>query len=588
MLAYLFSRYPVVSQTFCDSEMMALEGLGVPLAIGSLNPPPDRFRHPRLVGRKAPVFYPPPSKALESMRRAAETDGSWAPLAELAAEHDAKYGESYKAATRARNALYFGQVFKEMGVSHVHVHFANRATHTALFMKRLGIPFSFTAHAQDFMVDLGSDELLAEMAREAEFVAGVSDFSSDLLREKCPDSSGKITRVYNGLDLSSFPKAEVGSDGDVLKIVSVGRLIEFKGFHHLIAACAQLKGRGVAFELTIVGDGPWDEQLKARAAELGVAEEVLFAGVLGGDSIRVLLAASHVFALGAIVDCKGASDILPTVIAEAMASGLPVVSTRLAGIPEMVEDGSTGLLCEPGDELGLADALARMAAEPETRAAFGAAGMALAAQRFALEVTAAQLLDLFPKSASEPVSYPKVVYLAGSWGDRDQRSADPELSAAAAAEGIVPIALKLHADFRVSTTPPPRGLQFLPDEVVIDAAWDAAPERAKKALDLSGDQNEARIAVYLAEFLERIGAVRLHAARSDVAKIAWLVTKLVGVEASCCLEEGGANPRSLPELDGPDLSIRQTRRRFGPFRFRIKPSPVTAEAAGAFIRQLLA
>jgi glycosyltransferase involved in cell wall biosynthesis len=588
MLAYLFSRYPVVSQTFCDSEMMALEGLGVPLAIGSLNPPPDSFRHPRLAGRKAPVFYPPPSKALESMRRAAEEDGSWAPLAELAAEHDAKYGESYKAATRARNALYFGRVFKEMGVSHVHVHFANRATHTALFMKRLGIPFSFTAHAQDFMVDLGSDELLAEMAREAEFVAGVSDFSSDLLRAKCPDSAGKITRVYNGLDLSSFPKAEVASAGEVLKIVSIGRLIEFKGFHHLIAACAQLKGRGVAFELTIVGDGPWDEQLKARAAELGVADGVRFAGVLGGDSIRELLAVSHVFALGAIIDSKGASDILPTVIAEAMASGLPVVSTRLAGIPEMVEHGSTGLLCEPGDESGLADALARMAAEPETRAAFGAAGMALAAQRFALDVTARQLLDLFPKSATAPASYPGMVFLAGSWGDRDQRSADPELRAAAASDGILPIALGLHADFRVSTTPPPTGLQFLPNEVVLNAAWDAAPERAKQALELNGDQRDARIAVYLAEFFERIGAKRLHAARSDVAEIAWLVSELIEIEASCCIEEGGANSRLLPEIEGPDLSIRQTRRNFGPFRFRIKPSPVTSEAAQAFIRQLLA
>ncbi len=588
MLAYLFSRYPVVSQTFCDSEMMALEGLGIPLVIGSLNPPPDSFRHPRLVGREAPVFYPPPPKALESMRRAAEADGSWAPLAELAAEHEAEYGESFKSATRARNALYFGRVLQEFGVTHVHVHFANRATHTALFLKRMGIPFSFTAHAQDFMVDLGSDELLAEMAREAEFVAGVSDFSCGLLREKCPESADKITRVYNGLDLSSFPKAGPGSGGGVLKIVSVGRLIEFKGFHHLIAACGQLRERGVAFELTVVGDGPWRERLEGQIDALGLGGQVVLAGVLGGDAIRALLAESHVFALGAIIDSKGASDILPTVIAEAMASGLPVVSTRLAGIPEMVEHDSTGLLCDPGDETGLADALARMATEPETRAAFGAAGVKLAAERFSLEETARQLAAMFPGHAQSPPTFSKLAYLAAAWGDRDQLSADPELAAAAAHADVLPIALGLHRDFRVSATPPPAGLQFLPAEVAIDAAWDAAPGRAKKASAMTDDQNAARAAVYLAEFLERVGVKRLHAARTDVTEIAWLVANLIHIEPTCSIEEGGKNPRGVRDVNGLDLSVRKSRRHFGPFRFRVKPTPITGEQASAFIGHLLA
>ena len=321
---------------------------------------------------------------------------------------------------------------------------------------------------------------------------------------------------------------------------------------------------------------------------LGLGGQVKLAGVLGGDAIRALLAESHVFALGAIVDSKGASDILPTVIAEAMASALPVVSTRLAGIPEMVEHDSTGLLCEPGDETGLADALVRMAAEPETRAAFGAAGMGLAQERFSLEVTARQLAAVFPSHAQSPPVLPKLAYLATAWGDRDQRSTDPELTAAAARAGVLPIALGLHGDFRVSTTSPPPGLQFLPAEVAIDAAWDGAPERAKKASEMTKDQSAARTAVYLAEFLERVGVKRLHAGRSDVAEIAWLVANLIHIEPTCSLEEGGTNPRGVREVNGLDLSIRKTRRSFGPFRFRVKPTPITREQASAFIDQLLA
>ncbi|MFP6874330.1 MAG: glycosyltransferase family 4 protein [Verrucomicrobiales bacterium] len=586
MLAYLFSRYPVVSQTFCDSEMLALEALGVPLAVGSINPPLDHFRHPRLAQRKAPVFYPPPAKALESLRRAAEADGSWAPLAELIAQHDAAYGEHFKAATRARNALYFGNVFKEIGVSHVHVHFANRATHTALFMKKMGIPFSFTAHAQDFMVDLGSDELLREMAREAQFVAGVSEFSCELLREKCPDSAGRIRRVYNGLDPAAFTPADAGAGGEALKILSVGRLIEFKGFHHLINACAQLKRRGIAFELSIVGEGPWRERLQSLALEQDVGKEVRFTGVLGGDAVGQLLAASNVFALGAVVDSKGASDILPTVIAEAMAAGLPVVATRLAGIPEMVEHGKSGLLCEPGNEVELAGALARLAGEPDTRAAFARAGRRLAGERFALEVTAGQLLGAFPGNVREPARLPGLVYLASGWGECGPRSADPELIAAAAQDGVLPMVLGLHEDFRVSCPVAPRGLQFVPDELVLDAAWRADAKRAEEAKGLTDDLEQARIAVYLVEFLQRIGARRLHAARSDVIDIAWLVARLMDIEASCCMEEGGSTNRDLPVMEGLDLSIRKTRRKFGPFRFRIKPDPISPAAATAFIRSL--
>ncbi|MFZ4766501.1 MAG: hypothetical protein ACOYMN_16235, partial [Roseimicrobium sp.] len=151
-IAYLFSRYPVVSQTFCDSEMLALQSMGFELEVGSLNRPPNSFRHERLDRLDAEIHYPPPPDVMDALAKDPEFRRLLGPLIN---DHSERYGTGYKPATRARNAWYFAKLFRRLGVQHVHVHFANRATHTALFLKKLGFPFSFTAHAQDFMFDLG-------------------------------------------------------------------------------------------------------------------------------------------------------------------------------------------------------------------------------------------------------------------------------------------------------------------------------------------------------------------------------------------------------------------------------------------------
>src|SRR5437588_4650975 len=133
-----------------------------------------------------------------------------------------------KAEQRARNALYFADLFTHSGVDHFHVHFANRAAHTAIFLKEIsGIPFSVTAHGQDFMKDLGSDDLLHEICAAAEFVAAETDYSRELLCERCPDSAAKIHRVYNGIDLEHFPTPAPTTINPVPRIIRVGRFVAF-------------------------------------------------------------------------------------------------------------------------------------------------------------------------------------------------------------------------------------------------------------------------------------------------------------------------------------------------------------------------
>src|SRR5213595_122388 len=276
-LGYFYSRYPLTSQTFCDAGMLALERLGVALEIGSVYPPLTSLRHEHISRLRAPICYAPPQKILEIWEKNAKTTSKWP--GELVDRHERKYGPSVKAGQRARNALYFAESFLRNGVDHVHVHFANRAAHTALFRKEIsGVSFSVTAHGQDFMKDLGSDDLLREICAAAEFVAAETDYSRRLLCERCPDSAAKIHRVYNGIDLERFPTPVSATVNAVPRIISVGRLVAFKGFDHLIDACGELARRGFDFVCDIVGDGPLHDTLQAKIESLNLSSRISLLG----------------------------------------------------------------------------------------------------------------------------------------------------------------------------------------------------------------------------------------------------------------------------------------------------------------------
>lgn len=548
-VAYLYSRYPVVSQTFCDTEMLALEERGFRITVGSLNPPTTSFRHERLDRLQAEIIYPPPSAVMEARD---EADPVWLAMVTLAEQHEKLYGPSFKSATRARNAYFFAREFIKRGIRHVHVHFANRATHTALFLKKAGLTFSFTAHAQDFMIDLGSRELLQEMACEAEFVIAVSDFSKGLLQEMCPDSVAKIRRIYNGLDPAAFTPTRL-SPGP-LQVLSIGRLIDFKGFQHLIPAMALLRERGVDSSLKIVGEGPLRSALESQIASLNASAFVQLLGIQSQDQIKQLMEQSHVFALGCVVDSKGASDILPTVILEAMAAGRPVVSTRLVGVPEMVEHGVSGLLAEPGDEVALADHLQALAQDPALRETLGAASRAKFEATFALEHTAGQLAEAFrdlgqpgPSASASPL-----LCLLPQW---------PMLDAAAVRE----ISFLLpHPSVRLlapncigKLDAPADGVQFLPDAIVLESAWRNAPALVAKVEALyekcgpvDGEMffREARRAVYLAGQLVNWGITQVHAFRSETMLCAWLLHKLTGVTVTATIQSRSSLSRQSLEI----------------------------------------
>ena len=579
-LGYLYSRYPVISQTFCDTEMLALERFGVALEIGSVYSPLTSLRHEHISRLRAPIHYAPPQQILRIWEKNSKANGKWpGALVDL---HERKYGRRVKSEQRARNALYFADLFTRNGVDHFHVHFANRAAHTALFLKEIsGIPFSVTAHGQDFMIDLGNDDLLREICAGAEFVAAETDYSCKLLCQRCPDSAAKIHRVYNGIDLERFPPPLPATINPTARILSVGRLVSFKGFEHLITACAELTRRGLDLTCEIVGDGPLRENLQAEIDKANLSSRIALLGSLSQGAVLEKLRAADIFALASVVDGQGASDVFPTVILEAMSAARPVVSTGLAGIPELVVHEETGLLAPPGDATALGDALEQLIRDPALRLRYGQAGRERMEQHFRIEKTVAPLLQLLkmPSVARrEPAAHHsihQIAYLIDRWPDEDLPLLEHELHEMKRHNiSIVPFVCELNsaARFTRATEQWAERLEFLPDAMAIEAEWRANRSLAQKLEQERANEDErapaaiflrqARFALALRKLLPEKKISHIHATSSCALLCALILRKIVDVTVSATIELRPELPQSwiesaLHQCEGGRLSDRR-------------------------------
>lgn len=386
-IAYVFERFPSFGQTFCYREVAELIRQGVDLQIFSIRRPDDGPQErwdPAIVGR---VEYLPAEKELVT-----EVDRVLhrKEVPTTAGRAVAGWGRKTDF-LRLYQAIYIG---RRLGpdVKRVHAHFAGMAARTVWWLREFfGVRFSFTAHANDIFAPrefaIGLDKLVGDAAG----VVTVSDYSADFLRQRFPQSAPRIHRVYNGIDMAQFRRAHFA--GDLPLIIAVGRLITKKGFRTLIAGCARLAEK-YAFRCEIIGDGPLERELQQQIAELELANVVKLSGAQSQQAIVERLEAARVFALPCTTDADGGMDNLPTVIMEAMAAGLPVVSTSVAGVPEMVRDGETGLLVRPDDPDALAQALAQFVADGRLARRVGDAGLQRASQLFAIEKTTAELAAL--------------------------------------------------------------------------------------------------------------------------------------------------------------------------------------------------
>lgn len=386
--AYLFERFPSFTQTFCAREIQQWERLGFVFPVYSIHSvDAEEVRHFPADLYDRTITVPPLDKASRKW---------WTPYyyearkvrRQLSARWGAKGGRQ-----RAAEAAWLGPKLRAAGIRHVHVHFAGLAARTAFWLSQCyGISYSFTAHANDFFVR-GEGQFLEDLFAGARFVVTVSDFSADQLRARFPREAGRIHRVYNGIDCASFAPPPGSTPAQPPRILSVGRYIEKKGYPDLIRACDEI--RDLDFLCEIIGSGPMDDELRRLVADLDLTSKVHITGPKSEQEIRTALGSARAFALACCTEKDGGMDNLPTVIMEAMSAALPVVSTSLAGVPEMIRDGETGHLVPEHDIAGIARALRKLLTDPATAQAMGAAGMAMAAELFDSRVTSEGLRTVF-------------------------------------------------------------------------------------------------------------------------------------------------------------------------------------------------
>lgn len=385
--AYLFERFPSFVQTFCyrEAEEMARQGMEpLILSIRKPNDPPELAE-----SLKLETLYLPEEKELRAevdrRREAGKLPGA---VKKAIAKH-----RSESDSQRIFEAVWLAPLLKKKRIRHVHAHFGGMATRTAYWLRQLyHIRYSFTGHANDIFCENDFPVGNADLVRDADFVVTETDYARCWMEEKYPFARGRVFRIFNGIDMAGFhPRL---SPGEIPRILSVGRYVEKKGFADLIEACRLVHERGQPFECFIVGGGPLEEDLRKRIVAAGLEGVVHLLGPRPQHEVRTLLASADLFVLACVQEAGGGSDNLPTVIMEAMAAGVPSLSTRLAGVPEMIEHRENGWLVSPGAPAELAEAIVHLLTNPFLLQNLGKAGQNAAYLKFAVSASARELKHL--------------------------------------------------------------------------------------------------------------------------------------------------------------------------------------------------
>ena len=295
--------------------------------------------------------------------------------------------------------VHIAWLMAHAGIDHVHCHFARHPALAGLVIRRLtGIPYSFTAHGSDVHVDR---HMLCRKLTEASFAVTIADFNRQVIEDECgPPREGKLRVLHCGVDTQVFsPQPAVpASSLERLRIVCVGTLHEVKGQPHLVEACALLRDAGIDFSCRFIGRGPDEGTLLRMISRLGLGDRVTLVGPLARDAVIQELRGADVLVAPSVISARGQREGIPVVLMEAMSCGLPVVSSRLSGIPELVADERNGLLVTPGSASELAEALRRLATDPTLRERLGTAGRATVERSFNVRTNAARLVAMFEQA----------------------------------------------------------------------------------------------------------------------------------------------------------------------------------------------
>jgi glycosyltransferase involved in cell wall biosynthesis len=400
-VAFVLKGYPRLSETFIAQEIAALERRGLDILIVSLRQPTDSRRHAVHGEIRAPILYLPEYLLLE-------------PLRVIRAWLRARKKSTYIAARSLwlrdfirdptpNRVRRFGQALVladelPQDVARLHAHFLHTPASVARYAAQLcGLSWTGSAHAKDIWTT--PDWEKREKLASCEWLVTCTAANQAHLSALAPP--GRVELVYHGLDLARFSPGERGNSdkngsdaANPVVILSVGRLVEKKGTDVLLEALARLPAR-LHWRLVHAGGGPLNGRLQRLAKTLGIAARVEWRGARTQVELLAEYRAADLFALASRVARDGDRDGLPNVLAEAQSQGLACVATRVSGIPELIEDGRTGLLVAPESPAEFARALEALIADPARRRSFGEAGRQRVTEKFGLDANIARLARKF-------------------------------------------------------------------------------------------------------------------------------------------------------------------------------------------------
>lgn len=397
-VAYVLSEYPNLTQTFVEREVHAVRAAGVHVEPMSL-----RMSALDATG----VIFPTLSGGIAALTRAVRRNRAavWHLLRACVSG-----SRPWNLRPRVVNvvilfkSIELAEVARRRKITHIHGHFIwGGGTAAWMIAKLLDIPFSVTVHAFDIYDQRVGDNLLTRKLDDAAFIVSVSAFNvAELVRRK--SEWGRKSHVVRcGIDVSQITPRPYRRSRTIvseartetrLKVVCVGRLTEKKGIRFLLSAVHRLSTQH-SFDVVIIGDGEDAAVLRDFARALGVSHCVQFRGSQSNADVLAELANADIFALPCVVTQSGDRDGIPVVLMEAMAAGLPVVSTSVSGIPELISDNHNGVLVRPRDAGDLAHALERLADSEALRARLGEQGRRTIVERFNIRDSATSLRNLF-------------------------------------------------------------------------------------------------------------------------------------------------------------------------------------------------
>jgi colanic acid/amylovoran biosynthesis glycosyltransferase len=393
-----------IGSAWVGNEISVVQRAGIPVVLHSMRPSRQKFfssEWAKELDRSTRVIYPVPPLALAASVAAAPFLFGGRFFAALA---NALFGKRENLRCRVAGIWHFltachwaRGLRRNMAaepVSLIHSQWIHSGGTIGMYGAwLLGVPFSFTGHAADLFRERCA---LEDKVRRAESIICISTFHRDLYK-KLGARDEQLHIVYCGIDVSHFvPRPRPPREGRRVRILSSGRLVEKKGFAHLVDACRILADRGIDFECVIGGDGPLEKPLREQVARLGLEDRVSLTGKpLTQEELPSFMHGGDIYVLACVWASDGDVDGLPQMLMEAMACGLPAVSTRLVGIPDLIEDGKSGVLVEPGDPKALADALETLIRDEHLSSTLAAAGERRVRERFEIEAALQPLIRLF-------------------------------------------------------------------------------------------------------------------------------------------------------------------------------------------------